>query len=71
MAQAGLSEQSAFFILTNSQEGASRLLKTIFKTIFNPISELTELLRHKEQGDYKALYNQSLEKINELKTLLD
>ena len=39
--------------------------------IFNPISELTELLRHKEQGDYKALYNQSLEKINELKTLLD
>ena len=38
--------------------------------IFEPISELTELLRHKQQGDYRALYEEGVKQIEALKILL-
>ena len=39
--------------------------------IFDPISELTELLRTKTPGDYDALYRQVVSKTNELAELMN
>ena len=39
--------------------------------IYEPLAELTELLRHKTPGDYEGLYGAAMEKKNELKALLE
>ncbi len=38
--------------------------------IFEPVSQLTELLRNKTPGDYESLYSEILKKTEELKIFL-
>ena len=38
--------------------------------VYEPMNTLCELLRHKEPGDYEALYAESVAQIEKLKTLL-
>ena len=38
--------------------------------VYEPMNTLCELLRHKEPGDYEALYAESVAQIDKLKALL-